>query len=112
MPCQDRMDISREHPAHPLLPEMASVELPCNVFAQKSVVTENGIDKDYFKSYRIMCGVCDCEEKSQTGNWTGYDCRTPALGFYRSDARSQCPGMTKDMTPCNGGGTCRWGSTD
>lgn len=109
MPCQDRMSISREHPAHPLLPEMSSVDLECNMFAQKQV-TENGAD--YFKSYQIMCGVCNCEESSQTGNWTGYDCRTPALGFYRYDARSQCPGMTADMNPCNGGGTCRWGSTD
>lgn len=112
MPCQDRMDISREHAAHPLLPEMSSVDLPCNVFAQKQVVTENGADEDYFRSYQIMCGVCNCEESSQTGNWTGYDCRTPALGFFRSNARSQCPGMTADMNPCNGGGTCRWGSTD
>ena len=109
MPCQDRMSISREHPAHPLLPEMSSVDLECNMLAQKQV-TENGAD--YFKSYQIMCGVCNCEESSQTGNWTGYDCRTPALGFYRSNARSQCPGMTADMNPCNGGGTCRWGSTD
>jgi WD40 repeat protein len=109
MPCQDGMSISREHAAHPLLPEMSSVNLDCNVFAQKEV-TEN--DKEYFKSYQIMCGVCTCEESSQTGNWTGYDCRTPALGFFKSDARSQCPGMTADMNPCNGGGTCRWGSTD
>lgn len=103
MPCEDSMTVVREKAGHPLLPEFDSVSLPCNLRTRK---------EERFGGYDILCGVCNCEEKSQTGNWTGYDCRTPALGFYRNDAKSQCPGMTDDMKPCNGGGTCKWGSVD
>ena len=113
MPCVDRTTINREQASHPLLPETTPVTLPCNVYARKNVREDNfGREITFYNGYDVMCGMCKCEENSQTGNWTGYDCRTPALGFYRSDARSQCPGMTKDMRPCNGGGTCKWGSID
>ena len=113
MPCVDRLDITREQADHPLLAETTPVILPCNVRAKKDIREDDlGRQDIRFNSYEVFCGVCDCEEKSSTGNWTGYDCRTPALGFYRNDGRSQCPGMTGDMKPCNGGGTCKWGSTD
>ena len=113
MPCVDRLNITREQADHPLLAETTPVILPCNVRAKMDVREDDlGRQDIRFNSYQVLCGVCDCEEKSSTGNWTGYDCRTPALGFYRNDGRSQCPGMTGDMKPCNGGGTCKWGSTD
>ena len=77
-----------------------NVEIDCNV--------KYGDDDT---GYNIYCGMCSCEETSRTGNWTGFDCRTPSLGFYGEDGRRKCPGM-RDNRPCNGGGTCSWGSVN
>jgi hypothetical protein len=97
MPCKDTILVKREEA---ILPSWAgsgtaAVEISCSVLP----------------GYEVRCGQCTCEETSQTGHWVGHDCRTPAVGYYGRDARSTCPGMV-DGVPCNGGGTCMWGSLD
>jgi len=97
MPCKDTILVKREEA---ILPSWAGngtadVEISCSVLPD----------------YEVRCGQCTCEETSQTGHWAGHDCRTPAVGHYGRDARSTCPGMV-DGVPCNGGGTCMWGSLD
>lgn len=95
MPCKDTILVKREEA---ILPSWAGngtadVEISCSVLPD----------------YEVRCGQCTCEETSQTGHWAGHDCRTPAVGYYNRDARSMCPGMVNGE-PCNGGGTCMWGS--
>ena len=102
MPCTDTIQIVREQYLNTLFPVTRSdVTIGCDL--------KYGDDPS---GYTIFCGSCTCEESSRTGNWTGYDCRTPSLGHYGEDARRQCPGMTADNTPCRGGGTCNWGSVN
>ena len=63
-------------------------------------------------AYTIICGECVCESSSSSGHWTGHDCRTPALGFLGEDGKKLvCAGMVNEI-PCNGRGTCDWGSVD
>lgn len=102
MPCQDTVEIVREGYNSSLVEVSRSdVIIDCDL--------KYGDDPS---GYTIFCGMCTCEEASRTGNWTGYDCRTPSLGHYGEDARRQCPGMTSDKSPCHGGGTCNWGSVN
>lgn len=97
MPCKDTLLVKREEA---VLPIWAGTGTP-DVFISCNVLP----------GYEVRCGQCTCEETSQTGHWTGHDCRTPALGHFGKDARRKCPGMV-DGKPCNGGGTCMWGSDD
>lgn len=94
MPCNDTLLVKREEAVLPFgIGEVGSVYIPCRVLP----------------GYEVRCGECTCEETSQSGHWTGHDCRTPALGYYSRNGRLKCPGMV-DGVPCNGGGTCMWGS--
>lgn len=96
MPCKDTLSVKREEAVLPFgLQGTETVFIDCNVLP----------------GYEVRCGECTCEETSQTGHWAGHDCRTPAFGYFNRDARSTCPGMV-DGEPCNGGGTCMWGSVD
>lgn len=97
MPCKDTFLVKREEAILPSWAGVgtADVEISCNVLP----------------NYEVRCGQCTCEETSQTGHWTGHDCRTPSLGYFGRDARLTCPGMVNGV-PCNGGGTCMWGSKD
>lgn len=96
MPCKDRLSVKREEAV-----------LPFNLSGSPDVF----IDCNVLPGYEVRCGQCTCEETSQTGHWTGHDCRTPSEGYYGKDARSTCPGMSSGQ-PCNGGGTCLWGSSE
>jgi hypothetical protein len=94
MPCNDTLTVKREEAVLPFgVQGTSSVFIDCNVLP----------------GYEVRCGECTCEETSQSGHWSGHDCRTPALGYYNKDGRSKCPGMV-DGVPCNGGGTCMWGT--
>jgi len=94
MPCNDTLSVKREEAVLPFdVQGTSSVFIECNVLP----------------GYEVRCGECTCEETSQSGHWSGHDCRTPALGYYNKDGRSKCPGMV-DGVPCNGGGTCMWGT--
>ena len=105
MPCNDTLMVKREEAVLPSY--MTYGILP--QFIDDSTFHELYIECRVLPGYEVRCGECTCEETSQSGHWTGHDCRTPALGYYNRDARSKCPGMI-DGVPCNGGGTCMWGS--
>ena len=101
MPCVDSISLKREEAKHPMLEyTTADVFMNCSLLP--------GMFGD---AYTIICGQCVCESSSSSGHWTGYDCRTPALGFLGEDAKNSCPGMVNEI-PCNGRGTCDWGSVD
>lgn len=102
MPCKDRLNVTREAAYHKLIQHTTpNVTLECSLLP--------GFQEE---AYTLVCGSCKCEESRLTGFWTGHDCRTPALGYLGKDGRDTCPGMTGDKRPCNGGGTCTWGSVD
>ena len=102
MPCKDRMNITRETAYHPLIEHTTlNITVECSLLP--------GYQDE---AYTLTCGVCQCEESQATGFWSGYDCRTPAEGYFGNDGRDACPGLTADKKPCNGGGTCTWGSID
>ena len=101
MPCADFISLKREEATHPLLERTTDdVLLDCSLLP-------GGLDT----AYTIICGECVCEASSSSGHWTGYDCRTPALGYFGQDGKTSCPGMINGL-PCNGRGTCDWGSVD
>jgi len=101
MPCVDSISLKREEASHPLLQSTtADVFMDCSLLP--------GLKGT---AYTIICGECACEASSSSGHWTGYDCRTPALGYLGEDGKTSCPGMINGI-PCNGRGTCDWGSVD
>jgi len=95
MPCYDSVLSTRERVTAPLVDiESTDVKIPCAVLP----------------NYRVVCGACKCFEHAQLGHFTGYNCRTPAAGYYGVRGNRACRGMTEDRRPCNGHGTCNWGS--
>ena len=101
MPCVDTISLKREEATHPLLRYTTP-----DVFINCSLMPGN-----VGTAYRIICGECVCESSSSSGHWTGHNCRTPSLGFLGEDGKTSCPGMVNEI-PCNGRGTCDWGSVD
>lgn len=102
MPCKDRINITKETAFHPLIEHTTpNVSLECSLLP-------GYVDE----AYTLLCGSCQCEESQATGFWSGYDCRTPSEGYFGKDGRDACPGLTADKKPCNGGGTCTWGTVD
>ena len=101
MPCVDSISLKREEATHPLLQYTTpDVYINCSLLPGM-----------FGEAYTIICGQCVCESSSSSGHWTGHDCRTPSLGFLGEDGKTSCPGMVNEI-PCNGRGTCDWGSID
>jgi len=101
MPCEDTISVKREEAVHPLLQETTQdVYIDCAL--QSGTLGT---------AYTVVCAECACSYSRAAGHWTGYDCRTPALGFLGEDGKTSCPGMI-DKEPCNGRGSCSWGSVD
>jgi len=95
MPCYDSVLSTREKAKSPLIDiPSTSVQIPCAVLP----------------NYRVVCGTCKCFEHATLGHFTGYNCRTPAVGYYGARGNKVCRGMDEDSMPCNGHGTCNWGS--
>ena len=95
MPCYDSVLSTREEAKSPLIDiPTNSIQLPCAVLP----------------NYRVVCGTCKCFEHATLGHFTGYNCRTPAVGYYGVRGNKKCRGMDEDDMPCNGHGTCNWGS--
>ena len=94
MPCFDTVMSTRERHTMPLIElEHRPVVLPCAVLP----------------NYRVICGMCRCFEHDAMGHYTGHNCRTPAEGYFGARGTKTCRGMGEDG-PCNGRGTCNWGS--
>jgi len=101
MPCVDSISLKREEATHPMLQYTTpDVYINCSLLPGM-----------FGEAYTIICGQCVCESSSSSGRWTGHDCRTPSLGFLGEDGKTSCPGMVNEI-PCNGRGTCDWGSVD
>ena len=95
MPCYDSVLSTREKLTAPLIEISSSiVKLSCAVLP----------------NYRVVCGACKCFEHDTLGHFTGYNCRTPAMGYYGVRGTKKCRGINEDREPCNGHGTCNWGS--
>ena len=101
MACEDTISVKREEALHPLLAETTpDVYINC---ALKSGMLG--------AAYTVVCAECACSYTRAAGHWTGYNCRTPAIGYLAEDGKTSCPAMV-DKVPCNGRGSCSWGSVD
>ena len=101
MACADTISVKREEAVHPLLAATSEdVYINCTLLSGMLGT-----------AYTVVCAECACSYSRAAGHWTGYNCRTPALGFLGEDGKTSCPGMVNKV-PCNGRGTCNWGSVD
>ena len=101
MACEDIISVKREEAVNPILDQTTE-----DVFIDCAL--QSGMAGT---AYTVICAECACSYSRASGHWTGYDCRTPALGFLSEDGKTSCPAMV-DKEPCNGRGTCNWGSVD